>query len=194
MNNIQKFNKIRSFSTNHFKSSVFKNSGDNDCEISYEVDSPRSSSFGYLNAFLLKKQRQQFIHSQNIKQIQLEKINSRPKSAPLIDPSLSSKNILPRSIHDIPNKSSSLRSKSVTLDWENSDNDISSTDDESIMNSLNQTSNSRINIGITLDSRLRKTPVLDMLRSTTMQSDIIERQRFNRTYSLRHSFVPIARF
>jgi len=190
MNNIQKFNRIRSFSTNHFKSSVFKNLGDNDFEISYEVDSPRSSSFGYLNAFLLKKQKQQqFIHSQNVKQIQFEKANSRPKSAPLIDQSLFSKNI-----HDITNKSSSIRSKSVTLDLENSDKDTSSTDDESIMNQLNQTQNSRINIGITLDSRLRKTPVLDMLRSTTMQSDIIERQQFNRTYSLRHSFVPIARF
>ena len=30
--------------------------------------------------------------------------------------------------------------------------------------------NSRINIGITLDSRLRKTPVFDMLRSTMMES------------------------
>jgi hypothetical protein len=188
MNNIQKFNRIRSFSTNHFKSSVFKNLDDNDFEISYEVDSPRSSSFGYLNAFLLKKQ-QQFIHSQNVKEIQFEKANLRPKSAPLIDQSLFSK-----TIHDITNKSSSIRSKSVTLDCENSDKDTSSTDDESIINQLNQTQNSRINIGITLDSRLRKTPVLDMLRSTTMQSDIIEPQQFNRTYSLRHSFVPIARF
>jgi hypothetical protein len=156
MNNIQKFNQIRSSSINHFNSSILKSSSENDNDISYDVDYPpiqsKISSFGYLNAFLLKKQQQ------NIKIL-----TSRPKSAPL-----------------------SLRSKSV--------NDTSSTDDEKLNNPIDEIRNSRINIGITLDSRLRKTPVFDMLRSTTMQSDIIEPQRLNRTYSLRHSFVPIARF
>jgi len=215
MNNVEKFNQIRSFSTNHFKSSVFKNSDNNDNDdISYNVDSPpiqsktltNPSSFGYLNAFLLKKQQQQSIHSQNIDQFEkpdIKTLTSRPKSVPLIDQSLSitskpTKNILQQSIHDtiipISNKSSPLRSKSVTFGWENYNNDTSSTDDEKINNSIDQTRNSRINIGITLDSRLRKTPVLDMLRSTTMQSDIIEPQQLNRTYSLRHSSIPIARF
>ena len=96
--------------------------------------------------------------------------SSRPKSATLFNPILS-----------ISSNSSKLRSKSVTFDWENS-----STDDEENMNISNQHDNSRINIGITLDSRLRKTPVLDMLRSTTM--------RLNRTDSFRYSSTPIARF
>ena len=98
--------------------------------------------------------------------------SERPKSA---------KNASQRSI---PHQSSRLRSKSVTFEWEKSN-----IDHEKI-----QTSTPRINIGITLDSRLRRTPVLDMLRSTTMQSDTIEPQRFNRTNSLKYHFVPIARF
>jgi hypothetical protein len=127
------------------------------------------SSLGYLNAFLLKKQQQQqSIQLQNVKQ--LNNPIERPKSA---------KQVIQRSVL---NQSSRLRSKSVTFGWENTDN------------AQIKTPSSRIDIGITLDSRLRRTPVLDMLRSTTMHSDIIEPQQFNRTNSLRHSFVPIARF
>jgi len=182
-------NQIHPYSTNRYKSSVFNNNND---DISYDVDNP--SSFGYLNAFLLKKQKQeqqqQSIQLPNVKKLiaQFEKPNiSRPKSAPLIDqsPSKPMKTILQRPIQ---NKSSPLRSKSVTFEWEN--NISSTTDDEKI----NHPQNSRINIGITLDSRLRKTPVLDMLRSTTMEFDTLEPQRFNRTYSLKNSFIPIARF
>lgn len=38
------------------------------------------------------------------------------------------------------------------------------------LSSIRKSFDSRINIGITLDSRLRKTPVFDMLRSTMMES------------------------
>ncbi len=198
MNNVQKLNQFRPFATNHPKSSVLKNSNNND--ISYEVDSPsisNPSSFGYLNAFLLKKQQQKSLPAQNVQQLiaQFEKPNiqtltSRPKSAPLIDESLSLTSKPPKTISQRPieNKSLPLRSKSVTFDWENCNNNISSTTDDKTIDHIQ---NSRINIGITLDSRLRKTPVLDMLRSTTMQS---EPQYLNRKYSSRNSFVPIARF
>jgi len=100
------------------------------------------SSYGYLNAFLLKKQQTE-------------------KSRPI---SVDSLPIVQRSFHK------TIRPKSTTLGCQ-----YSSTDDDRI-------SNSRINIGITLDSRLRKTPVFDMLRSTMMES--------TKTYSSK----PIARF
>ncbi len=209
MNNVQKSHSIRPVSTKHFQSSVLKNSINSDYDTSYTVDSPRlqsktltnQSTLGYLNAFLLKKQQQQSIHSQNVKQLiaQFEKstTTSRPKSAPLMDQlSLvglkSTKNILHQPTHDtnmhISDKSSQLYSK---LEWQNYNNDIL---DKQINDTIDRTPSSRINIGITLDSRLRKTPVLDMLRSTTMRSDIIEQQSLNRTNSLKHSFIPIARF
>ena len=79
-------------------------------------------------------------------------------------------------------------------DSDDNNNTTSSTDDDKMKNRIDHTRSPRINIGITLDSRLRKTPVLDMLRSTTMESDTLEPQRFNRTYSLKNSFIPIARF
>jgi len=215
MNNVQKSHSIRPVSTKHFQSSVLKNSINNDYDTSYTVDSPRlqsetltnQSTLGYLNAFLLKKQQQQSIHSQNVKQLiaQFEKstTTSRPKSAPLIDQlSLvalnSTKNILHQPTNDTnihtSDKSSQLYSKPVLFDWQNYNNDILNTMDKQINDTIDRTPSSRINIGITLDSRLRKTPVLDMLRSTTMRSDIIEQQGLNRTNSLKHSFIPIARF
>ncbi|CAF3408777.1 unnamed protein product [Rotaria sp. Silwood1] len=218
MNNIQQSNKIHSFSTNYFKSPVSKGTSNNDDDTSYGVDSPRiqsetltnPSTYGYLNAFLLKKQQQQSIDLHQFKEniAQRERhnvisIKSRPKSAPLTDQlsftsSLSTKILLQQPIHNIStpisNKSSQLCSKSLTYEWKNSNNDTSNTDDEKLNNTMNQTRSPRINIGITLDSRLRKTPVLDMLRSTTMQSDIIEPQRLKRTNSFRHGFIPIARF
>ena len=58
---------------------------------------------------------------------------------------------------------------------------------------VDQLTSPRINIGITLDSRLRKTPVLDMLRSTTMESLVTESFFLKRTNSLKPS-VSIARF
>jgi hypothetical protein len=210
MNNVQKSHSIRPVSTKHFQSSVLKNSINNDYDTSYTVDSPRlqsetltnQSTLGYLNAFLLKKQQQQSIHSQNVKQLiaQFEKsttTTSRPKSAPLIDQlSLvtlnSAKNILHQPTHDT--NISQLYSTPVTFEWQNYNNDILNTIDKQINDTIDRTPSSRINIGITLDSRLRKTPVFDMLRSTTMRSDIIEQQSLNRTNSLKHSFIPIARF
>jgi len=210
MNNVQKSHSIRPVSTKHFQSSVLKNSINNDYDTSYTVDSPRlqsetltnQSTLGYLNAFLLKKQQQQqSIHSQNVKQLiaQFEKstTTSRPKSAPLIDQlSLvalnSTKNILHQPTHDT--NISQLYSTPLTFEWQNYNNDILNTRDKQINDTIDRTPSSRINIGITLDSRLRKTPVLDMLRSTTMRSDIIEQQSLNRTNSLKHSFIPIARF
>ncbi|CAF0842595.1 unnamed protein product [Rotaria sordida] len=222
MNNMEKSNKIHSFSTNYFQSPILKNSNNNDYDTSYGVDSPHiqsetlinPSTYGYLNAFLLKKQQQQqqqqCIHSHKFKEnvAQFEGSNiismtSRPKSAPLTDQSSLSlwkpTEILPQQrIHNtstpISYKSSQLCSKSLTYELENSNNDTLNTDDEKINNTVNQIRSPRINIGITLDSRLRKTPVLDMLRSTTMQSDIIEPKQLNRTNSLRHTFIPIARF
>ena len=116
-------------------------------DISYEVDSPRSS-YGYLNAFLLKKQQQRNQSATPISTF-------RPKSVPISDSSI---------FHN------PIRPKSTTFANETS---------------INQISNSRINIGITLDSRLRKTPVFDMLRSTMMES-----QHSNKTYS----FPLVARF
>ncbi|CAF2516713.1 unnamed protein product [Rotaria sp. Silwood2] len=218
MNNIEKSNKIHSFSTNCFKSSILKDSSNNDYDTSYGVDSPsiqskavtNSSIYGYLNAFLLKKQQQQSVHSHRFKEnvAQSERpniisITSRPKSAPLTDQSLFSpskptKILSQQPIHNtstpISNKSLQLCSKSLTYERENSNNDMPNTEDQKMNNTMNQIRSPRINIGITLDSRLRKTPVLDMLRSTTMRSDIIEPQRMNRTNSFRHAFIPTARF
>lgn len=181
-----------------------------DCDISYEVDSPRlppeTTPEGYLNAFLLKK-RQQEQQQLNVQQLiaQFEKPNSltptrRPLSAPLVDQRTKpTKGILQRrsngSITPIHNKSPRKRSKSVTFECHHDDlNGTSSTDEEKIIHLIDHTRSPRINIGITLDSRLRKTPVLDMLRSTTMESDLIEPRTFNRTTSLRQTFVPVARF
>jgi hypothetical protein len=135
-------------------------------DISYEVDSPRSP-YGYLNAFLLKKQQ--------ISQSNIQISTSRPKSVP-INNSLLSKSIFQRSFQH------TIRPKSTNFARRNSNHDITSTDDDK---PIHQLSDSRINIGITLDSRLRKTPVFNMLRSTMM-----EIQHSNKTYS----FPSIARF
>ena len=184
MNNIQRPNDIRPMSTHNFQSSVFNN---DDYDVSYEVDSPRvssetstcQSSYSYLNTFL---QKQQAIHSQNVKdlieQFEKSKVSTlRPKSVPVIDQSSTAKIVTrPQTIK-----------QHTTFDWEFDDSDILNTSDE-------QRRNSRIYIGITLDSRLRKTPVLDMLRSTTMQSDISESQQLHRTNSFKLSSIPIARF
>ncbi|CAF1017793.1 unnamed protein product [Adineta ricciae] len=186
MNNIKRSNDIRPISTHHFQSSAFNN---DDYDISYEVDSPRvgsrtstsQSSYSYLNT-LLQKQQQQAIHSQNVKdlieQFEKSKVSTlRPKSVPVIDHSSASNIVVrPQTIK-----------QQTTCDWEFDHSDILNTSDE-------QRRNSRINIGITLDSRLRKTPVLDMLRSTTMQSDISESQQFHRTNSFKFSSTPVARF
>jgi hypothetical protein len=214
MNDVQTKNQIRSFKTNHTKSTnsnQFQSIINHDFDISYEVDSPRiqteTSSSGYLNAFLLKKrQQEQSNRSSNVQQLiaQFEKpnpitTNRRPLSAPLVDQTIKpTKGILQRRINGtitpIPNKSSRKRSKSVTFECHDVDNNTSSTDDDKNQNLIDYTRSPRINIGITLDSRLRKTPVLDMLRSTTMESDLIEPRQLNRTTSLRQPFLPMARF
>jgi hypothetical protein len=208
---IQIKNQIRPSINNHLKTINSNNLQlilDHNCDISYEVDSPRiqteTSSFGYLNAFLLKKrQQEQSSRSSNVQQLiaQFEKpipitINQRPLSAPLVDQTIKpTKGILQRRINGtltpIPSKSSRKRSKSVTFDCHGDDNNnnTSSTDDDKINNLIDHTRSPRINIGITLDSRLRKTPVLEMLRSTTMESDLIELRQLNRTTSLRQPFV-----
>ena len=151
MNNIRKkIDPIRPCSSIHFQTLESKTVvDDEESEVSYEVDSPRSSN-SYLQRFLSQKQQP------NVRQLitQFENSHLRPKSAPLVD-------FLPR-----------LTSHPI---------DMITADD----NDDDQTTNSRINIGITLDSRLRKTPVFDMLRSTMMESP-----RSNRSAS----HLPIARF
>jgi hypothetical protein len=213
MNDVKTQNRIRPLTINHTKSTNlnrFQSIIDHDCDISYEVDSPRiqteTSSLGYLNAFLLKKRQQQEQEQTNVQQLiaQFEKpnpmpINQRPLSVPLVEQIIKPmKGILQRRIHGtitpILNKSSRKRSKSVTFECHRDDNHTSSTDDDKIQNLMDYTPSPRIDIGITLDSRLRKTPVLDMLRSTTMESDLIEPRQLNRTTSLRQSFLPMARF
>ena len=184
---------------------------DYECDISYEVDSPRQSvtepsSLGYLNAFLLKK-RQESVRSRNVQQLiaqfdppKILPSIRRPLSAPLVDQtSKPTKGILQRrsngSITPVPNKSLRKRSKSVTFECYADDEPTSSTDEENMRYRMDHSRSPRINIGITLDSRLRKTPALEMLRSTTMQPDIFsEPKQINRTSSLRQSFIPIARF
>jgi hypothetical protein len=213
MNDMQTTNRIRSITANHTKSTnsnKIQSIINHDCDISYDVDSPRmqtdKSSVGYLNAFLLKKRQQE---QSNVQQLiaQFERpkstttTNRRPLSAPLVDQTIKpTKGILQKRINDIitpiPNKSSRKRSKSVTFEChsEDNNNNTSSTDDDKIQNSIDPIRSPRINIGITLDSRLRKTPVLDMLRSTTMESDLNEPIQLDRTTSLRQPFLPIARF
>lgn len=220
MKHIPKSNQAHSVLKTNVKSSVLRNSSNNNDNFS-QVKSPNlqseslkyASANGYLNAFLLKKQQQQqqHIHSQKLKPntSQIERPNIiatdvRPKSAPTIDQTasslLKSKNIIlqQKSTNNrlpLPlQRSSKIYSKSVTFQSENSQNHTLNTNDENINTTLNQARSRRINIGITLDSRLRKTPVLDMLRSTTMQSDLIEPQHLNRMNSLGRSFIPIARF
>ncbi|CAF4143717.1 unnamed protein product, partial [Rotaria magnacalcarata] len=202
-------NKTKLINANYFPPII-----DCDCDVSYEVDSPRipteKSSSGYLNAFLLKKrqqqQQQQSNQTRHVQQLiaQFEKpnplaISRRPLSAPLVDPIIKpTKGILQRRINGtitpISNKAPRKRSKSVTFECHSDDNNTSSADDDRFKNLIDQTRSPRINIGITLDSRLRKTPVLDMLRSTTMESDLIEPRQLNRTTSLRQPYVPMARF
>ena len=130
-------------------------------------------------------------------------ITSRPKSAPLTRPTSFSvskpiKNILQQRIQGtvtpIPDKSSQQHSKSVTADLTNSNSITSNLDSQKQHNTMDEMRSPRINIGITLDSRLRKTPVFDLLRSTTMESSTLEPQRLNRINSFKHSFIPIARF
>ena len=207
MNDVQTRHQIQTSST--MNSNRFPSILNPDGDISYEVDSPRlpieTTSEGYLNAFLLKKRQQE--QQLNVQQLiaQFEKPNSipptrRPLSAPLVDHTTKpTKGILQRrsngSITPILNKSPRKRSKSVTFECHREDlNGTSSTDEERITNLIDHARSPRINIGITLDSRLRKTPVLDMLRSTTMESDLIEPRPFNRTTSFRQTFLPIARF
>ncbi|UJR16138.1 hypothetical protein I4U23_003049 [Adineta vaga] len=195
MNSIKKLNQTRPISTQHFQSSIFNN---DDYDVSYEVDSPRvdsetstsQSSTSYLNTFLLKNQSS--IHSQNVKhliaQFEQSKIKTggtlRPKSVPLADQLLTN-NLTQQQQPQQPTHRT-IRQHS-TFDWEFDDSDLLNTVDE-------QRRSPRINIGITLDSRLRKTPVLDMLRSTTMQSDLNESQHLHRTNSFKYSSIPIARF
>ena len=189
---------------------------DYECDISYEVDSPRqtstdSASLGYLNAFLMKKrQEEQAARSANVQQLiaqfdhaQPSPMLRRPLSAPLVDQSLKpTKGILQRrptsSLTPIANKSPRKRSKSVTFDCHTDDDDqlTSSTDDDRIRQQMNHHRRSpRINIGITLDSRLRKTPALEMLRSTMMEPDLgIPPIHIDRSSSLRQPFLPVARF
>ena len=215
MNDMQIKHPIRSLTMNHSKSTnsnQFQSNINHDCDISYEVDSPRVQteifSFGYLNAFLLKKrQQEQSTVQQLIAQFEKPKPltttipTRRPLSAPLVDQTIKpTKGILQRrsngTLTPIPNKSPRKRSKSVTFECyhEENNNNISSTDEDQTQNLIDHSRSPRINIGITLDSRLRKTPVLDMLRSTTMESDLIEPRQLNRTTSLRQPFLPIARF
>ncbi|CAM4775831.1 unnamed protein product [Rotaria magnacalcarata] len=203
MNNIQPSNKTHPFPTKYLKSPILTNSNDNDA--SYTVDSPvvepknlsNSSTYGYLNAFLLKKKQQAIVSQkvkENIKQLEksdIRSMTSRPKSPTNTN--------LQQTIHDkvpsVSNKSSQPSVKTLDYEWDNSNSDVSYTDEEDTNTSLNQTQTPQINIGITLDSRLTKTPVLDMLRSTTMRSErIASQQRLNRTFSLRHGVIPIARF
>jgi len=212
MNDVQTRNQIRSFTPKSINSNHFQSKINHDCDISYEVDSPRiqteTATLGYLNAFLLKKRQQERSNrSSTVRQLiaQFEKPNPitttrRPVSAPLVDQTIKPmKGILQRRINGtvtpIPNKSLRKRSKSVTFECHSDDNNnTSSTDDDRMKNRIDHTRSPRINIGITLDSRLRKTPVLDMLRSTTMELDLIEPRQLNRTTSLRQPFLPIARF
>ncbi|CAF3405557.1 unnamed protein product [Rotaria socialis] len=218
MSDVQSYNQIRPVAINKTKlinANYFPPIIDYDCDVSYEVDSPRmpteKSSSGYLNAFLLKKrqqqqQQQQSNQTRHVQQLiaQFEKpnplaISRRPLSAPLVDPIIKpTKGILQRRINGtttpISNKAPRKRSKSVTFECHSDDNNTSSADDDRFKNLIDQTRSPRINIGITLDSRLRKTPVLDMLRSTTMESDLIEPRQLNRTTSLRQPYVPMARF
>ena len=220
MNDVQIKHLTRSFTINNTKpmnSKHLQSIMDQDCDISYEVDSPRTqietTSLGYLNAFLSKKrqeqqqqQQQQSNRSSNVQQLiaQFEKpkpltTNRRPLSAPLVDQTIKpTKGILQRRINGtmtpIPNKSLRKRSKSVTFECYSDDHNTSSTDDDKFKNIIDHTPSPRINIGITLDSRLRKTPVLDMLRSTTMETDLFEPKQLNRTTSLRQPFLPMARF
>lgn len=199
---------------------VFPSIRNQECDVSYEVDSPRlqqtndtsSSSVGYLNAFLLKKRQQKQANCMpNVQQLiaQFEQPKStistptmtrRPVSAPLIDLTMKpTKGILQRRINGtvtpVSNKSSRKRSKSVTFEChEDEINNTSSTDDDKINYFNENLPSPRINIGITLDSRLRKTPVLDMLRSTTMEIDILESKQINTPTSMKQPFLPMARF
>ena len=189
---------------------------DQECDISYEVDSPREGdepvTLGYLNVFLMKKrQEQQSMRASHVQQLieQFDKPNTlpsirRPLSAPLVDQtSKPTKSILQRrpnsTVTPTASKSLRKRSKSVTFEChsENENDQVTSdTEEERIQCSIeNRTRGPRINIGITLDSRLRRTPALDMLRSTTMETEPSPKPNdFNRTNSFRQTFLPIARF
>lgn len=212
MNDVQSRHQMHSTTTTT-NSTRFPSINNPDCDISYEVDSPRTQTDpeavatleGYLNAFLLKKrqqeqQRQQSNVQELIAQFEQPTSTRRPLSAPLVDQtSKPTKGILQRrangSMTPILNKSLRKRSKSVTFECHRDElNSTSSTDEEKLAYLVDHPRSPRINIGITLDSRLRKTPVLDMLRSTTMESDLLEPRQLNRTTSFRQTVLPIARF
>ena len=125
----------------------------------------------------------------------------RPVSAPLAEQTLKpTKGILQRrsngTVTPVPNKSLRKRSKSVTFECysDEQQTSTSSTDDDGMEHGIDPARSPRINIGITLDSRLRKTPALDMLRSTTMISNQLEPKQLERASSFRQSVLPVARF
>ncbi|CAF0854541.1 unnamed protein product [Adineta ricciae] len=208
-NSIHSSTATDSKSTNLYR---FQTITDQDCDISYEVDSPRAQTevlpLGYLNAFLLKKrhQQEQTSNASNIQYLitQFEQPNpllttQRPVSVPLMEQTVKpTKGILQRRLHGtitpVQNKSTRKRSKSVTFECHVDENYTSSADEDKNKHLTDHLRSPRINIGITLDSRLRKTPVLDMLRSTAMESDFLEPRQLNRTTSLRQPFIPMARF
>lgn len=194
---------------------------DLECDVSYEVDSPRqqnnNSPVGYLNAFLMRKKQEEnspgtLVLNNFIEQSDKTTIR-RPLSAPLVDQNQKpTKSILHRrpnsTMPPVLNKSPRKRSKSVTFEFNQSDGEVdgqddfendqfhSALDDGKIPFIIDEHQRTRrINIGITLDSRLRRTPALDMLRSTAMEEDCrIETNSLNRRNSVRENFVPIARF
>ena len=211
---------IRPRSTVPFQSKPFQCKNNDYDDLSYDVDVPpvhptnsllHTASHGYLHAFLEKKRREQrrAIGEVNVKQLiaQFERSdimrNSlRPLSAPTNDhqpttfPSQSIYNSLMPPIYrpEVSNvKLAMQRYESDEEDEEEETPSFSHDDDDQEEKDRMQRS-PRINIGITLDSRLRKTPVLDMLRSTEMESPPADATTLNRSNSFRSPSVCVARF
>jgi hypothetical protein len=194
-NTVRRRQCTRPRSTYHFRSNNINNEYD---DISYDVDRPttpcrtlsRLSSKVYLQVALQGKREEQVTCPVDVKQLVTRfeqpianSLVCRARSVPITDQwTERSKAIV--STHD--------DKRTYTLS--NTDDDDDDDDDDRVHTIIDEQQTPRINIGITLDSRLRKTPVLDMLRSTAMESTIMNSLPLKRTDSFRPSSLSIARF
>lgn len=218
INDFRALQSVRPASTYHFGSQKCSQKNP-DQYVSFDVDGPPTSSRNFddhyypntkcLNTFLANKRQKpvQPTTAVNVKHLvaQFEQTNQssnhfRPLSASIIGQNLSkhrSQDRVNRNQNQVVSPSSTRKFSGSKVDrmYVHDRNENASSDDaEDKHNIIDPATSPRINIGITLDSRLRKTPVLDMLRSTTMESITVESPTMKRTSPYRSPSVIAVRF
>ena len=210
-NDMKRSQPMRSISTRHFQPPGAKDSNETHYDVPLRVQRPHDhgksfalpSSFGYLHAFLAKRQQEQeeqLIQLTDSKQFfapfhEPTTTVATPRAETVAATDQTPKCVIQRSKRNsiTPMTNPSLREQTTQSAAETdpaNDPTASGTDDDPFASPLHHAPSPRINIGITLDSRLRKTPVLDMLRSTTMESPRSSTQ----TSPRRQTPLSIARF